>query len=303
VMESILRDWASADFDGAWASAVQVDHPGLRQFMLSTLLDTQIQKDPDKALALYLDQVSVDPNFSSRVPLSILGLRAGQGSDAFIDVLSRLPTGRNSIGTEMKFSADFDFRKVADAMATLKKGAPDRKPPAFATNFFEKWASRNPEEAQSWWKQNGSVEYNSWGGLLLGVEKTQGSQAAATWAANELESNPEKRSAMLEGLGSSTEGFAGRIDMIADAMPDGAARDRFLSDVFAAAHYSDPLERLAFVISGMSSAEARLDAMRNFTEKAGYFIETNVPDTQLKEWGISREQLNETLRPKPKKGR
>ena len=84
---------------------------------------------------------------------------------------------------------------------------------------------------------------------------------------------------------------------------DGAARDRFLSDVFAATRFSDPLERLSFLISGMSSPEARLDAMRNFTEKAGYHIETNVPDTRLQEWGISRQQLNESLRPISKNGR
>ena len=296
VMDNILRDWAKEDFDGAWAGALGVDNPGLRRFMLSTLLENRINEDPDKALSLYLDQVAVDPAFSSNVPLRIVGLRAGQGADAFIDTLSKLPWSDNTMGTEMKFATGFDFRKVADAVAALANGHPGKNPQAFPTNFFEKWSSLDPEEAQTWWRQNGTLSYNSWGGLLSGVEKKLGATESAAWAARELEANPEKRETMLQGMDASREGFSTRLNLIADAMPDTAARDRLLSDAFASLRYSDPLERFGFAITGMSSPEARLEALRNFRAKAGYIIDTNVPDTQLQQWGITRQQMTEALR-------
>ena len=300
VMESILRDWASEDFEGAWAAALDQSHPGLKRFMLSTLLDTQFANDPEKTFSLYLEQAAKDPAFPWNVPLKTMGLRAGEGADAYIEAFSKLPWGNFNVGTTMKFSVDFDFRKVADAVSTLGKASPDQITPVFASNFFETWAARNAEEAQAWWKQNGSVMLDNWGGILTGVEKSMGPQAAAEWAAHELQSNPEKRKEMLEGIIPSHEGSSHRINLIADSMPDVASRDAFLSDFFATTRHSDPLDRFSFVISGMSSPETRLDALRNFRETAGYIIDTNVPDTQLQEWGISRDQLNETLRPKKK---
>jgi hypothetical protein len=140
VVGEILEDWASEDFDGAWAwaSCRSIESDANRKFVASKLLDGLLVVDLDRAFALHLEMAAEDSDFRSEVPIAILQKCASKDAASFVDLLGHLPFGSSTTYTGMKFATDFDFQQAAEGITALQKSHEGKSPPAFPTNFLSK---------------------------------------------------------------------------------------------------------------------------------------------------------------------
>lgn len=298
MLDAYLQKWAEKDFEEVWSSATLCENDGLRRYMVNQLLESLARLEPDKAMDLYLERINAGDEVSASVPLWILTKRSGESADAFLDTFLKMPSSAmGATTTDMTFSENFDFGKVAEALAELKRENKEYRPAAFAGNFLQKWAEQDIDAAHSWWMANGDVShYPGWSGFIDGIERKSGSAEAAQWAAAQIQEGGKMRQKMIESISNAQpELLVSRVAPIADAMPDTESKDRFYIDVMKFNQYGDLLERYDFAMNKMSSPEARLQAIEEIqTEK--YTDLTKIPDSTLQDWGITREQAMEAMK-------
>jgi hypothetical protein len=291
MMEGILRIWANEDFETAWSWSQRNSETASRRFIMEVLLDSLVAKDPDKALELYLQVKGEYPDFDSSVPFTLITAKTREGAGAFVDLFSKLPLGDGCSFGSMEFARDFDFQSAADGAATLMNGRENERPPAFPDNLFRQWATRDPESAYAWWAANGSLPDNDWCDLIIGVGKGSTPEAAAGWAADKLEEAAASREKIIRELTATTGRNERIIQQISEAMPDGAIRDRFLTDILLMSPSVDPTSTYEFAIPALSSPEARLSAFQKMREKKPSAEIGIISDAQLRQWQLSRSQL------------
>ncbi len=292
----ILMTWASEDFDGAWAWARQVESDGDRKFVASQILDVCGGKDPDRALALHLEMAAEDPDFSSSAPLDILQKAASKDAASYLDLLGKLPFGKGVRGRAMDFAADFDFQQAADGLTDLKKRHDRGYPSAFATNFLASWASRDVDAAYAWFAKNPDpFFYENFCSLLEGIEKLGVPGASYAWAADKLNEPGPARDAMIQSLmhPRSSRGLTD-INFIAQAMPDAASRDSFLSDVMTIMRGTrgEIAIEFIYVLSQMSTPAVRMETFRQLGKNSLLRV-AKIPDAQLQQWGLTRQQIEQ----------
>ncbi|HVJ45146.1 MAG TPA: hypothetical protein VM511_02095, partial [Luteolibacter sp.] len=297
MLDAFLRKWAEKDFEEVWSSATLCDNDGLRRYMVNQLLESLARTEPDKAMDLYLERIDAGDEVSASVPLWILTKRSGESADAFLDTFLKMPSSpMGATTTDMTFSENFDFGRVAEALAELKRKDKEYRPAAFAGNFLQKWAEQDIDAAHGWWLANGDVSHSGWSGFIDGIERKSGPAEAAQWAATQIQEGGKMRQKMIESISNAqTELLIGRITPIADAMPDTGSKDRFYIDVMKFNQYGDLLERYDFALNKMSSPEARLQAFEEIGSEK-YTDLSKTTDSQFQAWGITREQAAAALK-------
>lgn len=293
MMNKILETWADDDFQGAWSAAQAENNPDLRKFMMSKLLMQLARKDPDRAFALHLEQVAIDPEFISPAPNIILDAKLKLGAEEYLRVLSQTKFGNGSGGSAAEFAENFDFQMVADDLVKLLKDS--KQPSCFPTNFYTEWAKKNPEAVYAWWSGNTSPPFNDFADIVEGVENRAPGTSAA-WIASKLQEPGAPREKIIGDLArSSVDLLATRTNSIMQELPDDKSRDAFLTDLLIPKGYIPDLTNHGFVLTNMSSAEARLNAFRCMKEK---WINPNIDkinDAQFQAWGITRDQVRQIL--------
>lgn len=291
MMEAILRDWANEDFDAAWSWIQQRTEATSRRFVMEVLLATLVPRNPERALALYLQEKEEYLDFDSSVPFSLLAAKTRDGADGFIDLFSKLPMGDGiSLGT-MEFAMDFDFQLAADGVVAAMKDRENMRPPVFPENFFKQWAMQDSEAAFVWWTANGSLPGNNWIELIIGVEKSSTPEAAGEWAADKWEGAEASREEMIRELTATTGRNNSIIQTIAESMSDRSVRDQFLTDILVKSHSSDPASTYQFAVPGISTPQARLETFRKM-KAAGKSIDGESLTENHQAWGLTREQID-----------
>jgi hypothetical protein len=294
---NILKAWAGEDFDGAWEWCSTIESDGNRNFVAAQLLDLLTENDPDRALALHLEMSAGDPKFISNVPLTLLGKTTSMDAGSFLDLLGKTPFGGGTSGTAMDFAADFNFQQAADGINALLRTQQGKHPPAFPTNFIASWAARDPDAAYTWFSKNQNIPFENFGSLLEGIEKQGVPGASITWAADKLNQSAPTRGAMIHSLSQIDNSHrATTINSIAQALPDTASRDHFLTDVITMSNESNPADAFGFALNAMSSPEVRLEALRRLAESKRLDI-AKTPDAQLQTWGLNRQQVEQAVGP------
>ena len=294
LMEKILENWAIEDFDGAWQAARATSNRDLADFMMKEVLGQLAKTDPDRAFAIHLEQKAVDPNFYSNAPKRILDAKLKLGAADYVEILKQLPFGGNCTGSTVEFASDFDFQFAADGFAKLKAEQANKNPATFPTNFYSEWAKRDPEAAFASWATNGSLPFNDLDGILKGME-TQSPGTSAVWLAEKLQDPAISRVKVVEGLTELDTDLPSRISAVANALPDDAASDGFLTEFLASFPYSDPLTKCSFAVSELSTPAARLQAFQAMKSKHRAPDVRKINDAQLAAWGITRQQAEQAF--------
>jgi hypothetical protein len=294
LMENILENWTDENFDEAWNAARTTTDPDLAKFMMKTVLDHFSKKDPERAFAIHQEQLASDPEFKSNAPGRLLSARLKVGASEYLEILSQIPFGSGTSGSNANFAEDFDFQQAADGLAQLMEKQQGKKPSLFPTNFHTEWAKRDPEAVFAFWTANPSLPFNGLEEILQGMDSAS-PESSASWLAAKLLNPAMPREKMIEALAGSAEDQAARINGIVRALPDEATADAFLSEVLAANPYGNSLEKHSFVISALSSPAARLEAFQAMKSKHRAPKIEKISDAQLQAWGITRQQAEQAI--------
>jgi hypothetical protein len=76
----------------------------------------------------------------------------------------------------------------------------------------------------------------------------------------------------------------------------GIAADRFLADMVTTSRYSEPMNTFGYALTQMSSPEARLETLQRL-RKADRLDAVKIPDAQLQQWGLTRQQVGQLQPP------
>jgi len=296
MIRKILKELADQDFDGAWSWAQGVASEATRHYMMESLLKELVKADPDRALALHLEQLAADPNFTSDVPHTLVESKVGEGAQALLNLFAKFPakSGGGS-GSDMNFPKDFDFQLLADGIRKMTNGTDVL--PAYPMNFLSEWAARDPEAAYAYWSGGGVPSwFGGWDKLIDGIETHGEPGAAAAWTVAKLADPSAPRRKIIGDLTNAIEsGRMSKINSIAQAMPDAAARDRFLTDVLVTNQYTEPVAQLGFAFQGLSSPQARLDAIREISAAGRKMDLQKVDAAGFEAWGFTRGQAEQMI--------
>jgi hypothetical protein len=297
MISEILKAWADEDFDGAWAWCRRIESDANRNFIASELLPQLVDKDPYRALALHLEMVAGGPGFSSSVLFELLPQVATKDAASFLDFLGKLPFDYNDQSIPVEFAADFNFQHAADGIVALSK---NKKAPIqiLPSNLLSTWAKRDADAAYAWFSKNGNLPHENFGNLLEGIEKQGPPGASYSWAADKLNEPGCRREPMIRALADiRSDHNTSVINGIAQAMPDTADRDRFLGDVMMMNYLANPVDHYGYALNQMSSPTARLEIFQRLGKVDRLVNAENIPDAQLQQWGITRQQVEELLQP------
>lgn len=296
MIQKILKELADQDFDSAWSWSKGIASEATRHYMMESLLKELVKANPDRALALHLEQLAADPNFTSGVPHTLVAARVREGAQAMLDLFAKFPakSGGGS-GSDMKFPQDFDFQLLADGIRKMTQGTDSL--PAYPMNFLSAWAARDPEAAYAYWSGGGLPSwFGGWDRLIEGIETHGEAGAAAAWTVSKLADPSAPRRKIIGDLTNAIEsGRMSKINSIAQAMPDAGVRDRFFTDVLVMNQYTDPVAQLGFAFQGLSAPQARLDAIREISA-AGRKVDLKKTDAAgFQAWGFTREQAEQMI--------
>ena len=294
MMEKILATWADENFDEAWISAQNEKNPDLRNFMMKRVLDKLSDKDPDRAFAIHLEQKAIDPDFNSNAQDRFLSAKLQLGAEEFLGALSQTKFGNSSTGLNLEnFPDDFDYRMLADGLSKLLKE--HQYPAQFPTSFYMKWARKDPEAVYAWWAGNTSPPFSDLNKIIEGIESRAPSSSVG-WIASKLQEPDAPRKKIIEELSNSSAWLAKtNINSIAQALPDEAASDTFLTEILVTNRFGDSAHNYEYVLGGLSSPEARLKAFQQMAEKHNTPRIEGISDAQLQTWGVTREQVRQAL--------
>ena len=296
-MDEIIKSWAIEDFEEALSYCQKCTSDGMRKYMLGELLEVLAENDPDRALQLLVQQSTEDPSFDSNVIFELARTKMGGNANQLVDFLTKFPMKSGSAAASVNFSHGYDFEVAANGIIAVIKANQGKNPAVLPMNLMESWAALDPDAAQTWWEKNGSFPYNDWSKILSGVEKHSTPEAAAAWVVAKFEKPGAPRAKMIRDLASDgVDGIAGKINMIARAMPDVGAQDRFLTDVIL--ENSASLTRhYRFAISGLSSPQTRLTVFQKIGSENCVIDLQAVDDAQFQAWGLTRQQVELIFKP------
>ncbi|MES2921181.1 MAG: hypothetical protein V4819_06535 [Verrucomicrobiota bacterium] len=293
MISEILKTWAGEDFDGAWDWCRRIESDANRNFIASELLDQLVDKDPDRALALHLEMVAEGTGFDSRILFELLRQVTTKDAASFLNFLGKLPSDYNDQEMPVEFAADFNFQQAADGIVALRK---NQKAPIqiLPNNLLSSWATRDADAAYAWFSKNGNLPRENFGNLLEGIEKQGNPGASYSWAADKINEPGCRWETMIHALADiRSDENTSVINGIAQAMPDTANRDRFLGDVVMMNHLANPVAHYGYALTQMSSPTARLETFQRLGKANKLFDAENIPDTQLQQWGITRQQVEQ----------
>ncbi|HEX7260882.1 MAG TPA: hypothetical protein VF258_03625 [Luteolibacter sp.] len=298
MMDKILETWADEDFQDAWTTAQNESNPDLRKLMMTKILNQLAKKDPDRAFAIHLEQKALDPEFSSSAEIFILDAKLKLGADEYLKVLSQIEFGPGSSGSAAEYPIGFDFQLAADGVVKLMKDHDNQGPSSFPTNFFKEWAKQDPEAAFAMWAGNAPMPFNNLEDVIEGREiRAPGS--SPSWIASKLQDTTAPREKIIKEVAQpSSNQFAPRIQLIAQALPDAPMRDEFLTEILVQNSYSSNFLLLCEnVVSDLSSVEARLAAFQQMRRKRSWDNAEidKISDAQLQAWSVTRDQMRQIL--------
>lgn len=298
-MSEILKSWAAENFEETLSFSQKCSNDGMRKYMLEQLLEVAAVEDPDRALQLYVDQITVDPTFRSEVYITVAENKGGESAHQLLAILSKLQVGEPGYaGINVNFSNDYDFRAAADGIEAIIKAYPEHHHTVLPMNLLSSWAAVDPDAAQAWWAKGSSFGSNDWNSLLMGVGKNSTPEAAAVWAAAKLAEPGAPRERMILDLSRfDDEANGGRISRIAHAMPDIAAKDHFFNEIIFA-NRSDLAGGYRSAMSGLSSTAARLAAFQKIGTKKWWIDLEEINEAQFQAWGLTRQQVELIVKPK-----
>ncbi len=295
LMEEIIENWSNEDFDSAWARALVTPHAGSRELMIQTLLSHLVETNPERALAIHLEQIAINPDFKSPVPCKMVNLSLNEGAASYLATLQQLPMVPHSSDITQKFAPDFDFQLAADGYAQFMIGAGDQQTPAFPRNFLCEWAKIDPEAAFAWWSRGISLPFNNISGIISGIEAGQGPGSSSEWVATKLMSPDAPREQMIREISSSFPNSLTEVSMIGNAIQDVHARDDFYTEILVFRNDNTPPKHYLWYITSLSSPEARLQVFRRLHEREMTLDLEKITIEKLQSWGITRQQLKQTL--------
>lgn len=293
MMQQIIEKWTDEDFDGAWKAAQDTTNPDLRKFVMRAVLNQLTKSDPEKAFAFHLEELKLDPSFSSSAPNKMLQKNLKIGAAEYLAIMRQLPMGSSSGGTAEEYAADFDFRQAADGVAELMKGEGTRNPSSFPNNFFTEWAKKNPDEVFKWWAENPSLPFNDFGRIIKGIELSEPG-SSTDWIVSKLQDSPDSRDKIIKELStSSDDGIDERLGNIAKSMETTARADDFLAEIAVLSSRRYPRSRYDFALSTMSSPQARLEAFQKMKDTNQHIDFSDTNDAKLQSWGVTRAQVEQ----------
>ena len=293
MMKKILETWADENFDDAWTSAQNEKNPDLRNFMMRTVLDRLSEKNPDRAFAIHKEQKAIDPEFDSYAQDRFLSAKLRIGAEEFLGALSQTKFGSVSTSLGANFPDHFDFQLLADGLSELLKNG--KNPAQFPTSFYMEWAKKDPEAVYAWWAANKSPPFNDLDKIIEGIERSSLGTSAG-WIASKLQEPDAPREKLIKELANSAFSLPeSRIHSIAQAMPDEAARDSFLIEILANFNAAYAPQNYEYVLGGLSSPEARLEAFQQMAEKHNTPEIDGISDALLQTWGVTRDQVRQAL--------
>jgi hypothetical protein len=89
IIEKILAEWSTENFDDAWDWAQSCKPEAMRVFAIKNLLNGLAKRDPEKALTLHYQKTAVSPRYESKVPETLMTESAGKGADEVIKLLGQ----------------------------------------------------------------------------------------------------------------------------------------------------------------------------------------------------------------------
>ncbi len=93
-----------------------------------------------------------------------------------------------------------------------------------------------------------------------------------------------------------TVSFEQPMEDLNENAPGNPTIRHFLTDAITMNNESNPADAIGFALNAMSSPEARLEALRRLAESKRLNI-AKTPDAQLQTWGLSRQQVEQAVRP------
>jgi hypothetical protein len=297
IMGAVLLKWVDADLEGALAAARGTSNEDLRKFMISTIMEQLVKQDPDKALALEEEFPQPHSRYSTPLAEKALEEKIKAGAAGYIGMMEKLTFSKGGSGAPSQFPADFDFRTVADGTARLMASRDGMSPPWFPTNFYSEWAKRDLDSVFDWWATHPSLPFNRLTDILSAMEKTSAG-SSASWIAAKLNVGAT-RAKIIQELGGGNEGSLPlRIEAISMALPDARSSDAFLTD-FLWENTSPKANRqysMAFVVSSISSPQARLEAFQALKAKGGFLSTEQFTNAQFDKWGITRSEVEQIFK-------
>ncbi|RYD19263.1 MAG: hypothetical protein EOP88_19635 [Verrucomicrobiaceae bacterium] len=298
LMEKITREWAAEDLDGAWAAAQKCQNEELREVMMGAILEQLAKTDPERALEMESTQVFSNNGIKSNLITMLQESKLRSGAADYIESIKRFPAVRTSSGSDEEFAGDFDFKLAADAVTALQKANDGNGPSSFPVNFMSEWAKKDPHAAFGWWAANPSLPFGDVNKVLEGFENHSPGSSTA-WLVEKFQDPAMPREKLIaEWVDIDIDDLMPKVNTIAAALPDAQVADAFLHDVFVAKS-EGVVEASAFALTGMSSPEARLAALRAMAAKYKSVDENvemgEVTDEQLQAWGITREQAEKAI--------
>jgi len=297
MIRKILREMFVTDFDSAWTWARSVPNDATRDYMLQSLLKELVIKDPERALAAHFEILAAHPDFNSDIPFEAVSGTAMQGARQMLDLLERFPPGSAGTCGDMEFAKDFDFQLAADGFKEFSRRHVTETPVAYPINFFRAWAKEDPEAAYSSWAGEDTPFWvGRWDQLLDGIESQGTPGASAVWAAGKLADPSAPREKIIKDLTGFPPMFLlGKINSIAQAMPETGQRDRFFTDILVMNDFLEPMSQYQFAFQGLSSPRARLDAFQEISARGRTVDLAKIDEAQYQFWGFTRAQAQESI--------
>lgn len=159
-VDDLIAEWYHRDPDMALAWVLAQENTVDRENLLRGLIGKVMKIDFKQGLALLL-QTGKKEDGRWNVSMEFFEGLGRLNEEEMLRALGAMTCAKDAwLGGEVKFSGDFDFRRVLDGLTEIRKGLRGgEEVAAVPSNLLEDWAKRDPTAAWEWLQQHERLPY------------------------------------------------------------------------------------------------------------------------------------------------
>jgi hypothetical protein len=297
-IDDMLANWAKEDFNSAFAWASAYPNRNAAKDFLEAIFKEHAKTDFDDTLKLIhklKDESGMKLDLGSEL-FEIASKRSVQ--DAFNALAASPSDGSGFSGGSAEFPEGFDFKTFAElTSAHLKKEGKSAYSAFshFPTNVLEDWAKVDNSAALEFYLSNENMPFNDLGeitGTFLNIAKPESTYPwLAEQYANLEGAQRSKFGGELDSVFPDEMGITPLVELV-QSLPNQTLRTEMISDMLkgfgGSVRGNDPM--YIDLLQLLPTPEERLNAIK--TNPSLLYPLGKVSDEKIREFGITREQLN-----------
>ncbi len=298
-INDMLSNWAKEDFDSAFTWASSYPNRNAAKDFLEAILGEHAKTDFDDTLTL-IHKLKDESGLKLDMGSDLFEIAAKRGvKDAFNALAASPSDGSGFSGSSAEFPPGFDYKTFAElTSAHLKKEGKNAYSAFshFPSNLLEEWAKVDSSAALEFYLTNENMPFNDLGeitGTFLNIAKPESTYPwLAEQYANLEGAQRSKFGGELSSVFPSQMGTTPLVELV-ESLPNQALRTEMISDMLkgfgGSVSGNDPIYIDLLLL--LPTPEERLNAIK--TNPSLLYPLGKVSDEKMKEFGITREQIDE----------